>query len=694
MKRSIVLSFVLSYSLLAGDISVEKIYIEGNLPTESREVASDEIKFTRQQDLAQILQELHPEINMVRASAIGNDIVMRGFKRDDINVLIDGAKIYGGCPNRMDPPAMHISISDIDRVEIVEGPFDVEEFGSMGGEVKVITKDPEGRFGGNIEAIVGSFGYKKFDVNLHDGDENFAMGIGVTHESSDQYEDGEGRTLVQQNWAALGKKDPYAYQERYEDLEAYNRNTVKGKVIYRPAQDHELKLSFMSDKATNVLYPAFQMDAQLDKTLFVNGLYTISNLGTYSKELQIQGYYSNVWHDMGTEFRNAALPTVMGGKMYRTHRVKARMKGLKIKNSFEGGGILWTVGIDGSIRNWNGACLNEPDKSPRQVRIPNVDTKNSGIFVKGVKQLGPWSLKAGIRFDHTEIEAKGLRHPTIANIAPIQKYYRGKEERDYDNVTANLVAKYAIDPQNSVFIALGEGVRVPDAQELYFIGFMMGNWSRRGNPDLKESRNREIDLGYEGDFGWISLRATLFYSKLEDYIYAYVTSAGNKDPKARTLTWTNIDAHIYGGDIGLNIPLGEYGLAEASIAYQRGEKDDLIPGQTDKDLAMIPPLRGRFALSYDDGDLFGMVELLASARYDNIDSDNGERVIDSWQVVNLKGSKQLTDNMRLSVGIDNLFDESYALNNTYVGRALVGSRTPVLINEPGRFIYANLNISF
>ncbi|MRI84218.1 MAG: hypothetical protein C6I00_07350 [Nitratiruptor sp.] len=695
MGRLSLVTILLLTPLFSGEtIQVEKIFIEErSSDTTAREVLGEEIKFTRQQDLAQILQELHPQINMVRASAIGNDLVLRGFKRDDINLLIDGAKIYGACPNRMDPPAMHISPGEIEKIQILEGPFDVEAFGSMGGEIRVLTKDPQVGFGGGIEAIYGSFDYKRFETWVSGGDETFGFRLGITHEGSDQYEDGNGRTLVEQNWAALGPKAPYAYQERYKDAKAYTRNTFNAKILWRPETNQRLRLSFMSDKATDVLYPAFQMDAQLDKTLFVNGTYTLDNLGSYSRSLEIQGYYSRVLHDMGTHFRNAALPQVMGGKLYRTHRVKSQIRGAKVKNSFEAGSILWALGVDGSWRNWNGICLSEPSKKPRQVRIPDVDTKNVGLFLEGVKEWNFWALKGGIRYDATWIEAQGLNHPTIAAIPAIQRTYQ-RRERTYYDVSGNLALEYRPSPEHKFFLALGQGIRVPDAQELYFIGFMQGNWSRRGNPDLEESKNRQVDLGYEGDWGWILVRGDLFYSLVEDYIYAYTTNQGNKDPKKFYLTWTNIDARLYGGELQAAIPLGEYMMAEGSLAYVRGKKAEPIPGQRDKDLAMIPPLRARGALSYDDGDLFWMVEWLGSGDYDRIDSDNGEQPLGSWSVWNFKVSKRLTSRATIAFGVDNIFDEAYALNNTYVGRALIGGEAPVLINEPGRFVYGNLTIRF
>ena len=169
MKRAGVLLSLVAASLCYAQIEIQKVVVEDEALQESKELHSDEIQFTRQQDLAQVLSETRPEINMVRASAIGNDIVLRGFKRDDLNVLIDGAKIYGGCPNRMDPPAMHISVADIAKVQIKEGPFDVEHFGSMGGVVNVITKEPQSGFGGTLGLTYGSFAYNKEELSLHAG---------------------------------------------------------------------------------------------------------------------------------------------------------------------------------------------------------------------------------------------------------------------------------------------------------------------------------------------------------------------------------------------------------------------------------------------------------------------------------------------------------------------------------------------
>ncbi len=691
MRRFLLLSATLSLALYA-DISVQKVLVEQSALQAKTDLQADEVKFTRQQDLAEILSGYIPEINMVRASAIGNDIVLRGFKRDDINVLIDGAKIYGGCPNRMDPPAMHISIADIAKVEVAEGPFDVENFGSMGGRVNVLTATPQNGLSANLTATLGSFGYNKFDAKGEGGDERLKFSLGLSYENSGQYEDGSGKTLVEQNWERLGKKDLNAYQEKYKDLDAYTRASVRAKALYDIDENQQLKLSLYTDKATNVLYPAFQMDALLDRTLMLNGSYTIKNLGAFSKELTLQGYYSSVMHDMGTKFRNAAV--MMGGKMYRTHHVKSRIEGLKLKNSFEAANMLWEVGVDGSLRNWNGICLSEPSKKPRQVRIPDVDTKNRALFIKASKSFDKFTMNFGARLDKTDIDANNFHHPTIANIEAIQNYYKNHTSKSYSDVSGYVKLGYKLSETSSLYVALGQGVRVPDAQELYFIGFMKGNWSRKGNPNLKESKNRELDIGLKGEIFETELEASLFYSDLKDYIYGYRTNIGNKDSNKYYLTWSNIDAHIYGGSLALRKGVGEYMMVEGSVSYQRGKKDSLIDGQKDENLAQIPPLHARVALSYDDGEYYIMIEELMSAGWKEYDSDNGERAIGGWGVTNIKASKDLSDTITINVGIDNIFDKTYAVNNTYIGRSLIGGRAPVLINEPGRFFYASVDFRF
>ena len=78
----------------------------------------------------------------IRKGAIANDVVLRGFQSGNLNVLVDGARIYGACPGHMDPAAFHVDFAEVDRIEVTKGGFDVLNQGSLGGSVNIVRKRP------------------------------------------------------------------------------------------------------------------------------------------------------------------------------------------------------------------------------------------------------------------------------------------------------------------------------------------------------------------------------------------------------------------------------------------------------------------------------------------------------------------------------------------------------------------------
>ena len=198
MKRALLTSTLLASALLGESIKIDKILIEDSEIKDTKRVSTKEIKFTRQSDLAEILSETLPEITLVRSSGVGSDIILRGFERDNLNILIDGAKVHGACPNRMDPPAMHISSNQIKEIKVNEGPFDVANFGGIGGLIEVNTKEPREEFAGELSAHIGSFEYSKASLNVEGGNDKLKLLVGYSREESAQYEDGDGNTISEQ----------------------------------------------------------------------------------------------------------------------------------------------------------------------------------------------------------------------------------------------------------------------------------------------------------------------------------------------------------------------------------------------------------------------------------------------------------------------------------------------------------------
>jgi len=610
-----------------------------------KDVSNEQIKSA---DLAEALTKNIPSISIVRRSGIANDIILRGQKKDNINIILDNAKIYGACPNRMDPVTSHVLTNNIESVKVIEGPYDVENFGTLSGLVQVKTKEPTKDIHGEVNLNAGSFGYRKASATVSGGTDRFKLLVSASTEEGDQYEDGNGNNFLEQQ---LEKGVISGNQYSRDGLDAFEKKTVLTKAIFNITDDQEIKLSYTANRSDNVLYPNTPMDADYDDSDIYTIGYTARNLGTFSKELNLDYYYSHVDHPMSTKLRNG------GSMMYMTNHMKSSIWGTKLKNSFELADSLVTIGLDTSVRNWRGqkymTNVMSGVQMPSFTSLDSTDTTNKAIFTSVEKSFGKLDLNFGARYDYTDIDSVNT----------------SKTDKKYASLNANIFATYNADENTKYFAGIGKSSRVPDARELY-----MG-----ANNDLDDTQNYEVDLGFDKTIGNFNIKSKVFYSVLKDYIY-------------NTGTFENIDAKIYGLDISGLYLISDNFSFDYGVAYQRGKKDD---SSLDKDLAEIPPLKANLALNYEHNNAKYTAEVIAVDRWDTYDSSAKEQELGGYAVMNLKYNNQLHKNVGFTFGIDNLFDKTYASTNTYQDVKYVetgGDR--VLLNDPGRYFYANLKYSF
>ncbi len=686
MKKLSLLSLAAIASLASEPVMIQKITVEAIAPNvDKKSVNSDEmVKFSRQSDLGEMLSNTLPEVTMVRNSGVGNDIILRGFRKDNLNITIDDAKICGACPNRMDPPSMHISSSQIKTVEVQEGPFDVTQFGSLGGKINVVTKDPEKGVHTEVSATLGSYDYRKLSTTVEGGNDAVQALVGFSRETSGQYKDGNGKTLIEQT-ASLTNTAGQKYKPANKDMDAYSRNNYWAKIVTNIRDNQKLSLNYFGDRADDIMFPRYPMDAQVDDTDMFKAQYQLFNLGSFSEELKLEGYHSKVEHIMGTDFR-------VGATSATTTMVapaEATIKGAKIENTLKLSGIKTSVGLDVSSRNWN-ATKGSKINPAKNIMLPDVDTDNLALYATASKTISNIELSGGIRYDDTTITPKSSLRDGTNNT-----YLSTRHIKDYSDISANVMMRYNLSPMTNLFVGAGQSIRVPDAKELYVVTTnTMGTSNTNtaingGNQNLNETKNREIDVGAEHTFGNAHIKATVFYSDLKDYIYAYSTGT-------TTSTWANIDAKIYGGDVSTDYMINNEWRLESGVAYQKGSKKD--PGEinnTDKDLAEIPPLKGRVALVMDDSINYAMAEWIGASNQ-SVDANNGEKEISGYGILNLKYGHDFNNGFSLTTGINNFFDRTYALNNSYIGNQLIGynGTNPLVLNEPGMNIYTTLSYKF
>ncbi|WP_321779212.1 TonB-dependent receptor [Sulfurimonas sp.] len=663
MNKIIPLSLVAIVSIYAGEVQLTPINIESTVITQVSQNAQVSA------DLAQALSTSVPSIDMNRRSGIANDVYIRGQKRDNISVEVDGTKVCGACPNRMDPPVSHVLANQIETIEVIEGPYDVETFGTMSGGIKIKTKAPTQKLHGEVNFGYGSFNYTKVGVTISGGNDIIRVLVSGSSESSDQYKDGNGDTLSQQtkkNASVNGNK----YQTKYEDMRAYKKDSIMSKAFITTAQDQELRLSYTANRSSDVLYPNTPMDAIRDDSNIYSVEYNVDKVNDIYQNINLQYYYSDVDHPMSTEYRNAGL----GGMTNTTNHMKTTMQGIKLKNTFDIANHKLLVGLDASNRTWKGHYINNNTGATKGTSIAETDTTNMAVFAKVEKAYGAFNVSFGARYDSTEIKSDDANGDT----------------QNYSALNANIFTAYNLNKDNKLFIGFGQASRVPDARELYF----RKGPNQVGTPELKQTTNREVDFGYETDNDTFKLKIKGFYSMLSDYIY-YQKQANNVAVTKNN--FNNIDATVYGAELSASVYATDSVTVDAGVSYKRGEKDKALAGQTDKDLSDMAPLRGNIALNYEyKNNSIATVEVQASDTWSNYDSDNGEQELGSWAILNLKIKHAINKNFDFTLGVNNLFDETYAQSNTYADLTLVagGATDIMLLNEPGRYIYTNLTFKF
>jgi iron complex outermembrane recepter protein len=662
MKRVLGISLVVSTFLMAETGVLETITVEGE--TFSKEVKDISGEDLRSADLAEALSRQSSSITMIRGSGIANDIILRGQKRDNINILIDESKVYGGCPNRMDPTITHINADNIENVKIVEGPYDVEHFGTLSGLVIAETKAPTKEPSGEVNLGIGSYGYKKASASASGGNDTIRVLFSASTEESDQYKDGNGNTLSDQ----LNLATTASSSNRYKDnnLEAYEKKTFMGKVFINPVENQEIRLGYTMNRSDNVLYPSRMMDADYDDSDIYTFGYSLYDLGSFSKELSLEAYKSEVEHPMSTKNR------VWNAGTYWTVKMFTDMEGAKLKNVAKVGNGELTYGVDVSQRNWDAEkYLTNVSTGTRTYTtintIPDVDTTNRALFAHYTTTIDKVNIQVGTRFDDTTIKANSKPSATVI-----------EDNSDYNALSANTILTYKATDNVDYFIGLGKASRVPDAKELY-------------NPTnatgiLDQTTNYEADLGFKTHYDSFGVKGKVFYSLLKDYIYYNSTAQ----------KYVNIDATIYGAELDAYYDISDTLTLNYGMSYLKGRKDEPLAGQSDKDLADIIPLKAITSLSYHVAEHTLKGEMVATKRWDDIDSANGEQEIGGYATFNAKYNYKVTKHFDVTLGVDNIFDKTYKTSNSYKDISLlsgVDSYT-ILLNEPGRYLYANLRYTF
>ncbi len=542
----------------------------------------------------------------IRKGGIANDVVLRGFQRDNINVLVDGVRIFGACPNRMDPPAFHVDFAEIQEVDVTKGAFDLRNQGSLGGVVNIVNKSPLSGFRVTPNFAAGSFGFFNPSIAGSYMNEAFYVSGGHSFRRSEPYRDGAGKRFTE-----------YAnYRPDSANADAFGVNTFWSRFGFSPRTNHRLEFAYTRQGGDEVLYPYLLMDAVYDNADRASASYQVSGLQPL-KQLRVQAYYTRVKHWMTDERRvsSAGAPRPYGMATFAA----TKALGAKVESEFD----HLVLGFESYDRNWNAVnTMRLAGVYGDQHSIPNVGVRTAGGYAQYTRMFAErLTVTGGARLD-----VAAARAHTATPVTELFWAYKGTRSMSATdtNPSASFQLAYRLPRGFEVFTGVGRTARVPDPQERYFALRRMGtDWV--GNPDLQPVRNTEADLGVAFRSRRVYIRPTIFYSRLTDFITVHNAPRLNMAPGIMNSTarsYGNVNARMYGGELTYNVGLTNRLLLFGGASYTRGSKD-LAPDLriSDSNMAEIPPLKARAALRYGTRLFFGEVEGIAARAQNRVDSD-------------------------------------------------------------------------
>jgi iron complex outermembrane receptor protein len=611
----------------------------------------------------------------LRKGGIANDLVLRGLQSRDLNVLIDGQRVYGACPNHMDPAAFHVDFAEVDRVEVGKGPFDVKNEGSLGGTINVVTRKPEPGWHATPNVAAGSFGYLNPSLSVGRGGDRISALAGYSYRTSDPYRDGGGRRFTEVT----------NYRPQDQADRAFSIGTAWGRVVWTPATGQQLDLAYTRQDAGTILYPYLLMDALQDDTDRLNLRYEATGLGARRASVRAQGYLTRVDHWMTDERRTSSLARPRAYSMGT--RAETRTAGGKVEAVL--GGL--NLGLEGYERYWDATNEIAGSGYAPQAMIPGVVVRVGGAFAEYQRPIGHGlNVSAGARLDEARSEADLTR----VNTALYEAYQATRALTSTDTLPAGNVRLAWRHGAFEVAGGVGHAARVPEASERYLALRRMGSdWV--GNPALEPSRNTALDAALTFTRAGFRVDLGLYRSRVAGYITVYDQPRRSVVPgvmNAQARSYANVDAVLTGGEVEGSLPvlIGRV-FVSGSLSYVRGTQDgDPARAIAAGPVAEMPPLRGRAAARYDDGRFFGSVEGVFAADQDRVDASLGETRTPGWGVMNASaGVRQ--GRLRLTAGVVNVFDRLYTESLSYQRDPF---RSGVRVPEPGRSLFANASFRF
>ena len=605
-----------------------------------------------------------------RMGGHGLEPYVRGLSQGNLTVLLDGAVVHGGCPNRMDPASSYAATETTDSVVVMRG-------------VQTLRYGP-GAPGGTVifDRIVPVFSDTTWEGELTVGGSSWSAEPAAALDAAFGFGDVSLRLL-----------GSYRHDDSYEDGGGAGvRSAAKsasGTIMagWRPDEATMFELSFERTQVDDALFAGAGMDAP-DTTTNILRLQSERAVAVGGVGWRIDAFADRVDHLMDNySLRPLTVPMAM--------RVPSETSTWGLRGHVEiGVESPVIVGVTLESANADANRYSGPDaemvSTLQSILWADITNDQLGAFVEGSAAIGRQTLLVyGARIDHFSADAARADEPTMGGMGPSPRQlwlsYTGNGDDSWSDTDVGALVR--IEHRTASWQLLGgvsRTVRAADATER----FLAANSSVApmrwiGNPGLAPAVSHQIDLGVGWRHGPSLVNLTAFGADVSDSILRDRAHGQEGILRSDNATiYRNVQARRYGCEADARFQLEKPLTLTAALAYVWAENttDDRPIGQT-------PPWHGNVGLAWTGSRWSAGGVARFAARQDRVDDDpaTGSGIdagpTPGWAILDLDAAVEIGAGFAVQAGVANVFGRDYA---NHLNRASLFDPDPVRVNEPGR----------
>ncbi len=660
-------------------LNLNEILITGKKATTIRQtnIVGKVLELQNPHDGGEIFKN-QPGFGILKKGNYGMEPVLRAFKFGQLNVQFDGGvHSTNACPNRMDPAISQISIEDIEKVEVINGPYSVRFGPVFGGIINIISKQPRRNDKHPVSASA-DMGYQSNGNNFYSNmftqvvKEKYDISLNAGYKNYGNYESGSGQLIAS----------------------SFKRTGYTARLGVNPSGNQRFQLTLRQSFARDVLYAGLPMDVDKDNSSILSLDYGISNLSEAVFSLKFKLYGSHITHLMTNKRR----PNYK--MVHATSPLDARNFGgrTEIGMSIGSGDILYVgfdfqhIGKDGSrtrevfINPCTGVVLPKPKTFIDKV-WQNSKKNDLGLFLQNkftVSKSLDWLI--GLRAD---MVSYAIDDPA----ADFSLLYDGNI-RPKSRLTTDITTSLLWEPGSGITFqwAFARAERTPDLSELFInhLSVGMDAYEYVGNPNLKPEVNYQTDLKIEKKWKHVNAYADMFFSYLKNYISARVdTTILRKFLPCKlpefTKKFTNVDrVFMTGFEAGINVKFSKHFVYNLGASYTYAQNLSWA-----EPLSEIPPFSVITSFTYHAEKLTARLNGQLVSSQNRVSHSFNESTSPGFSVFDCYVTYTPLKFLSLNASVTNIFNRNYV---EHLSRPYRNMSTKSEYFEPGRSF--NIGIKF